>query len=102
MHLPLIFLKPEKASNGSNHLFVIKTKNRDELYRFLKEHGIQTSVHFIPIHKHPYYHKTFNYQNSMYPVANHVFKSSLSLPIYPDMTIDEQSYIIDKINLFFS
>jgi len=101
-HLPLIFLQSEKASRGSNHLFVIKTQNRDELYRFLKEKGIQTSVHFIPIHKHPYYKKTFKYQNRMYPVANDVFNSSLSLPIYPDMKIDEQNYIIDKIKLFFS
>lgn len=79
------------------HLYVIKVNNRDELYDKLKEEGIGASVHFIPVHKHPYYKNTFKYKDSDYPVANYVFEKSLSLPIYPDLTKEEIEYIIDKV-----
>ena len=63
-------------SESSWHLFVIKVSNRDELYQKLKRKGISTSVHFIPIHKHPYYRERFSYNDKDYPIANAIFKQS--------------------------
>lgn len=71
------------------HLYVIKVANRDELHDKLKQEGIGTSVHFIPVHKHAYYRKTYGYKEASYPAANRVFERSLSLPIYPDMTAEQ-------------
>jgi perosamine synthetase len=88
-------IKPDRETSW--HLYVIKVNNRDELYDKLKEEGIGTSVHFIPVHKHPYYKNTFKYKDPDYPVANYVFEKSLSLPIYPDLTKEEIEYIIDKV-----
>ncbi len=88
-------IKPDRETSW--HLYVIKVNNRDELYRKLKERGIGTSVHFIPVHKHPYYKKTFGYKEKDYPVAEEVFKKSLSLPIYPGLTDEEQEYIIENV-----
>ena len=85
----------------SYHLYVIKVSNRDELYRQLKEKGIGTSVHFIPIHNHSYYKKEYDYKIEDYPVANDVFSKSLSLPIYPDLSEDEVDYIIKNV-LFYA
>lgn len=82
---------------GSWHLYVIKVNNRDELVEKLKAEGIGTSVHFIPIHKHPYYRDTYGYQNHDYPIANRVFERSLSLPIYPGMTDVEVDYTIRNV-----
>lgn len=79
------------------HLYVIKINNRDELYKHLKELGIGASVHFIPVHKHPYYRDRFGYIDSDYPVANSVFNRSLSLPIYPGLSDQEIDYIIDGV-----
>ena len=79
---------------------MIKVKNRDELYKKLKEKGIGTSVHFIPIHKHTYYKDKYNYTDSHYPVANKVFEASLSLPIYPDLDREDVQYIIDQVLQF--
>ncbi len=79
------------------HLYVIKIPNRDEVIEKLKERGIGSSVHFIPIHKHPYYRETYGYQDADYPVANRVFEQSLSLPIYPDMTKEEVAYVIENV-----
>jgi perosamine synthetase len=79
------------------HLYVIKVNNRDELYEKLKEEGIGTSVHFIPVHKHPYYKKNYKYKNEDFPVANYVYEKSLSLPIYPSLDDDDVDYIIDRV-----
>ena len=84
-------------SESSWHLFVIKVSNRDELYQKLKEKGISTSVHFIPVHKHPYYRERFSYSDKDYPIANTVYEQSLSLPIYPGLTNDEMHYIIKHV-----
>ncbi|MCD4756713.1 MAG: DegT/DnrJ/EryC1/StrS family aminotransferase [Arcobacteraceae bacterium] len=79
------------------HLYVIKVKNRDELFNKLREEGIGSSVHFIPIHKHPYYKEKFEYENELYPIANKVYNESLSLPIYPDMSDEEVDFVIKKV-----
>ncbi len=71
------------------HLYVIQVSNRDELHDKLKEDGIGTSVHFIPVHRQPWYKSRYGYHDAAYPAANKVFERALSLPIYPDMT-DEQ------------
>jgi len=95
-NIVLPYIKPSRETSW--HLFVIKISNRDEVIEKLKEKGIGCSVHFIPVHKHPYYKNKYKYQEDDYPIANKVFKQSLSLPIYPDMTDDEIDYVIKHIN----
>ncbi len=90
---PLI--KPDRETSW--HLYVIKVNNRDKLFEKLRENGIGTSVHFIPVHKHPYYRQTYKYQSKDYPVANYVFEKSLSLPIYPGLTEQELEYIAERV-----
>jgi len=89
------FVKSDRESSW--HLYVIKVPKRDEVIEKLKERNIGTSVHFIPIHFHPYYKNTFNYRYEDYPVANEVFEKSLSLPIYPDMSDKEIDYVIENV-----
>lgn len=89
------FVKEDRETSW--HLYVIKISNRDEVIEKLKEEGVGCSVHFIPIHKHPYYKKRYGYKNEDFPVANSIFDRSLSLPIYPDMTDEEVTYVIEKV-----
>ncbi len=91
--LPLV----KEGRKTSWHLFVIKVANRDGLIKELKSRGIGCSVHFIPVHKHPYYKERYGYRESDYPVANRVFEQSLSLPIYPDMSEEEVEYVIENV-----
>ncbi|HAR62880.1 MAG: UDP-4-amino-4,6-dideoxy-N-acetyl-beta-L-altrosamine transaminase [Candidatus Margulisiibacteriota bacterium] len=79
------------------HLYVIKVANRDELIEKLKDEGIGTSVHFIPVHRHPYYKNTYDYKQTDYPVAEDIFLQSLSLPIYPGMTDEDIDRVINKV-----
>jgi dTDP-4-amino-4,6-dideoxygalactose transaminase len=60
--------------------------DRNEFIGLLKAENIGTSVHFIPLHLHPYYRHTFNYRPEDFPAANTVFKRIISLPIYHKMT----------------
>ena len=84
-------------NESSWHLFVIKIGNRDEFHQKLKEKGISTSVHFIPIHKHPYYKNRFSFKNKDYPISNTVYEQSLSLPIYPGLSNNKVNYIIKHV-----
>lgn len=94
-HIVTPFIKEERSTSW--HLYVIKVPNRDEVIETLKQRGIGCSVHFIPIHKHPYYKKRYGYREEDYPVANSVFEQSLSLPIYPDMREEEIDYVIQNV-----
>lgn len=88
-------VKPNRSTSW--HLFVIKVNNRNEFIEQFKSENIGCSVHFIPVHMHPYYQDTYNYKKDDYPIANSVFEKSVSLPIFPEMTDEEVSYVIEKV-----
>ncbi len=74
------------------HLYVVRlatemlTISRDEFIVAMKERGIGTSVHFIPIHHHPYYRETYGWAPGDFPVADQAFETMISLPLYTRMT----------------
>lgn len=83
------------------HNFVILTEKRDQLARFLKENGIDTRVHYpIPIHLQPAA-KNLHYKMGDFPITERLAKQMLSLPIYPELVLDELEYIITHIKIFF-
>ncbi len=82
------------------HLYILQlnlpalSAGRDEIIRALHERGIGTSVHFIPLHLHPAYQRSFGYRPGAFPVAEHVFERAISLPIYPSMTDVEVQRVV--------
>jgi dTDP-4-amino-4,6-dideoxygalactose transaminase len=64
---------------------------RDEFIEELKKQGIGASVHFLPVHLHPYYKNKYKYKEGDFPVAEKIYKKIVSLPLYPKM---EESDII--------
>ncbi len=80
------------------HLFVITSKRRDDLQRFLFERGIETLVHYpIPIHKH----KVFEDLNELsFPVSERLCKEVLSLPFGTYMNQQELDFICNSLNEF--
>lgn len=94
---------PTLSFRGTNqshvfHLFVIRTKNRDNLQNYLLEHGIQTMIHYpIPPHKQ----KAFLSWNNLYfPITEKIHNEILSLPISPVMTDDEVDFVISILNKY--
>jgi dTDP-4-amino-4,6-dideoxygalactose transaminase len=85
------------------HLYVIKLElerlriNRSQFIEALKKKGIGTSVHFIPLHLHPYYRDTFGYKPPDFPNASAVFERIVSLPIYPKMSQADVLHVIEAV-----
>lgn len=81
------------------HLYVIRLRleklalNRGEFIDHLKAAGIGTSVHYTPLHMHPYYRETFGYHPEHLPCMARVYPEIVTLPLYPDMTPDEVDYV---------
>lgn len=76
------------GATHSYHLYVIRTKDRDELQALLKEHGIGTLIHYpVPPHLQQAYQVLGNKEGD-FPIAEEMAKTVLSLPIWPGMTKD--------------
>jgi dTDP-4-amino-4,6-dideoxygalactose transaminase len=58
---------------------------------------VGTSVHFIPLHLHPYYKRTYGYVPTDLPVANAQYEREISLPIYPDLTDRDVDYVVERL-----
>jgi dTDP-4-amino-4,6-dideoxygalactose transaminase len=83
------------------HLFVIRTKRRDPLQKFLKEKGIETLIHYpVPIHLQKAY-KELGYRRRDLPVTERVAQGILSLPFYPELTGEEMREVQEQIRSFF-
>jgi dTDP-4-amino-4,6-dideoxygalactose transaminase len=63
----------------------------------LAEAGIGTSVHFIPLHLHPYYRRTYGYAPADLPVAAREYEREISMPIYPDLTDGDVDYVVERL-----
>jgi dTDP-4-amino-4,6-dideoxygalactose transaminase len=85
------------------HLYVIQlqlgalTINRDTFIERMTAAGVGTSVHFIPLHCHPYWRDRYQFKIEDFPVAWSVYQHAVSLPIYPSMTDEEVAYVIATV-----
>ncbi len=84
------------------HLYVIRTQKREGLQSYLSKNGISTGLHYpIPLHLQKAYQKS-GLANGKYPVAEKVAGEILSLPMFPELTFDQQKEVSDKIREFTS
>jgi len=84
------------------HLYIIRTKKREELQKYLSENGISTGLHYpIPLHLQNAY-KGYDLANGNYPVTEKVANEILSLPMFPNLTGEQIEYVVHKINEFAS
>lgn len=89
-------------NNHVYHLFVIECEKRDNLIHYLKDHGIATGIHYpIPLHLQKACSK-LGYKENDFPITEKSCKKILSLPIYPELNVEEINYISKAIISFFS
>jgi len=99
----LELLDPGPFDDHAWHLFVVRLRpetlriDRGRFIEELKTRGIGTSVHFIPLHLHPYYRRTYGYEPGDFPVALDCYQRSISLPIYSKMTDDDVHRVIEAV-----
>ncbi|MDQ3190544.1 MAG: DegT/DnrJ/EryC1/StrS family aminotransferase [Bacteroidota bacterium] len=84
------------------HLYVIRTSRRDELQAFLKERGIETAIHYptalplLPAYNH------LKYSKEDFPLAAKYQGEILSIPLFPEITVEMMDYVAQNMNDFFS
>jgi UDP-4-amino-4,6-dideoxy-N-acetyl-beta-L-altrosamine transaminase len=83
------------------HLYVIQVANRRELYEYLRTKNILAQVHYVPVHRMPYYEK-LGWKAGDFPHAEAYYARCLSLPLYPTLTDEEQAYVIDCVREFIT
>ena len=102
-NLPLIL--PPHAPAGDTHawhLYVIRLNDdapvtRDRFIELMAEKGIGCSVHFIPLHLHPYWRDRYSLKPEDYPHALHTYERAVSLPLYTKMTDDDQEQVVQAV-----
>ncbi len=102
--LPELQTPPDKPDGQHAwHLYVLRlclerlTIDRDQFIQELKQRKIGASVHFIPLHIHPYYREKYGYQPEDFPVAYGEYLREISLPLYSKMTDADVESVIGAV-----
>jgi len=88
--------------NPSYHLFPILLApriNRDRMMRGLKDFGIQTSVHYPPVHLFSLYRRRFGFRKGMFPKTEEVARREVTLPLHPRMSQEDVKRIVKKVRM---
>ena len=89
------------------HLYVVRIRfeaagiTRLEFMKALRERGIITQIHYIPVHLHPFYAQ-LGFEHGQFPVAEDYHREALSIPLYYSLSDDDQSFVIDSMQALLS
>ena len=93
----------QRGSVHAWHLYIVRLKpgvlriDRDRFMRELSVRGIGASVHFLPLHLHSFYRKTFGYRPGAFPVTERESARAISLPLYPGLSQKNQDRIVETL-----
>lgn len=98
---------PDQGDVHAWHLYVLRLQPgarmpRDQFIEKMSKMGIGCSVHFIPLHLHPYWRDSYNLKPEDFPNALAVYQSAVSLPLYTKMTDEDQARVIEAIKEILS
>ncbi len=94
-------VRPDRTSAWQLYILRMRLEmlrfDRAAIIERLKERGIGTSVHFIPLHLHPYWRETYRLRPEDFPVATREYERVVSLPIYSAMSDDDVNAVIEEV-----
>jgi len=104
-HLDAIERPPHGPRDGTHawHLYMIRLRadvlriDRDRFIDELRARNVGTSVHFIPLHLHPYYQQTWGYRPGQFPGAEAAWSGVVSLPLYPAMSDRDVDDVVSAV-----
>ncbi|OGB09143.1 MAG: UDP-4-amino-4,6-dideoxy-N-acetyl-beta-L-altrosamine transaminase [Burkholderiales bacterium RIFCSPHIGHO2_12_FULL_65_48] len=103
---PLPLTLPADAPQGDTHawhLYVIRLRadaplGRDEVIQALSDRGIGTSVHYVPLHRHPYWRDRYQLTPEMFPQADAAYQAMISIPLFTAMGDSDQDRVIAALH----
>lgn len=97
--LPLKLPQVDALDTASWHLFMIELREheRKTIYTALHKKGVGVNVHYIPIHRHPYYQK-LGFKKDQFPASERFYENALTLPLYYGLQEDEQNKVINVLH----
>ena len=76
--------------------------NKIKFFKEMKKKGLLLQVHYVPIHLQPFYRKNFGFKSGDFPISELFYQNEVSLPIYPDLSEEDQGLVIRLINKYVS
>lgn len=92
-----------QATRTSWHLYVVRIdfpavgRTRAQVMEQLRQRGVGSQVHYIPVHLQPWYRESFGYTDGKCPAAERFYADALSLPLYPEMTDRDVEHVITSL-----
>ena len=103
---PVDFIKIPESNSSVDHAYhlyplqidFVKTDViKSELFKKMKEFDINLQVHYIPVHLQPFYQRNYGFKSGDFPVSENFYHQELSLPIYPDLSNDQISMVVNRL-----
>lgn len=92
------YIREDLGASSSYYMYVIKMQNRQKFMKYMQEKSIGTGIHYpIPLHQQLAY-KGYG----RFPIAEKLAKEIVSIPVYPELTVEQSDYIVETINVFFN
>ena len=103
-HLEIRLPIPPDTFEHIYQFYTIRLKNshvRNDLHNFLTKKQIFSKVYFDPIHLSAFYKTKFGFKEGDLPITETIASQVLTIPVYPNMTLEEKNYLINSISEFF-
>ena len=100
--LPLVTPYVMEGAEPSWHIYVVQMdfsrarKTKQQIFEEMKEQGVVLNLHYIPVHRQPYYEK-LGFRQGDFPKSEKYYKEAFTLPLYYDLTDDEQEHIVGAL-----
>ncbi len=98
----IIIPKIRNNSEHTFHVYAVQAENRDALKEYLENNGINVAIHYPKPLPFLEAYKYLNHVNSDFPNTSKISNKLLSLPIFPEITLDQQDYVIKEIHKFYN
>ena len=97
--LPLRTPKQDPNTNSAWHIYVVRmdknrvNKSKQVIFEEMRAHGVQLNLHYIPVHWQPYY-QALGFKEGDFPISERYYEEAFTLPIYYDLTDDQQETVV--------
>ena len=105
--LPIITPWQRPDSYSGLHLYVVRLqldkidKGHSEIFQLMRDADISVNLHYIPVHRQPYYQK-MGFDQDAFPEANAYYQEAISIPMFATMTEKQQDYVVATLRGLFA